>query len=146
MRQRLYGFALHRLCSRNRIESHLTEIQGISLEAGRCIAEKIKPPKCLIERYIRIFFFRLRGKQKISNHVVSILPTRVFAYLQQKENIDLLGTGSQCLVNYNYFISKCFESQEINDTSLIFFPSSLNLFFFFKFASLYFLHIGLATK
>lgn len=132
MRQRLYGFTLHRLCSRNRIESHLTEIHGISLKAGRCIAKKIKPPKCLIEYYIRIFSFHLRGKQKITNHVVSILPPRVFSYLQQKENIDLLGTGSQCLVNNNYSISTCFESQGINDIDFIFFPPSLNLFFHIK--------------
>ena len=60
MRQHLYGLALHRLCTRNRIRSHLTEIQGVSLKANRYIAEKIKPSKCLQSNTVRtsvIFFF-----------------------------------------------------------------------------------------
>lgn len=69
MRQHLYGFALHRLCTRNRIRSHLTEIQGVSLKANRYIAEKIKPSKCLESNTVRstsvfLFLSNLRGRSR----------------------------------------------------------------------------------
>lgn len=58
-RQHLYGFALHGLCTGNRIGLHFIEIQGVSVKTKRRVVGKNIVSKMSALNFSIVFFRRL---------------------------------------------------------------------------------------